>query len=549
MITSYYTLRALAREWNESLPGCIVGDVYSQTRDELTLAFASPGTTWMVRANVRKPFQYLFRSEGYNKARRNVATLFPEAFDKKIAGVRIADRDRMVYIDLDDGSYLQFMLFGPHANVYWVNELGVIVDAFQKREEVIGTPAPQPRPAPVIDTVSDLVAGWRTDRKTTIKAVSKAFPLFGADLAREAVFRAQLSAEKPDACTEEDFQHLFETSQALHTELTTPKPRVYWDENRVVAFSLVSLQAYAEYREEPFDTLDQAVSVYVRRRLGQTRFDAAYLPLEKALRTARDQDRRRLDAMLTSLSEESRADKYERWGHLLMAAQHDIPPGVDSIELDDLFQDNHRVTVPLDPTLTGIENAERYYEKARNTRLARTHAEERLEQIEQRAEVADQLLDELRQHRSSADVKKFAKAEARRLAPFLGQQNTSTAEQIPFRRFDLGSGYEVWVGKNAKQNDDLTFRHARKFDYWLHARGVPGSHTVLRRPGRTAQPQKTILERAASIAAFYSKARGSGLVPVIIVERKHVRKPRGAAPGSVLVDREEVLLVEPGLPG
>src|SRR5690606_19335956 len=99
-----------------------------------------------------------------------------------------------------------------------------------------------------------------------------------------------------------------------------------------------------------------------------------------------------------------------------------------------------------------------------------------------------------------------------------------------------------------RQNDDLTFHHAQKYDLWMHARGVPGSHAVLRLPNRDAQPQPLVLQRAAAIAAYHSKARGSSLVPVIVVPRKYVRKPRGAAPGAVAVEREEVLMVEPGLP-
>ena len=547
MVTNFYTLQALVQEWRESLRGCIVGDVYSQSKDELTMAFASPETTWMVRTRMRQPFQYVFRSEGYNKARRNVATLFPALFDRTVRDLRIADRDRVVFIDLDDGTYVQCMLFGSKANVLHVSAGGIVLDAFQRKESLTGQPATAPRPAPCIRSAANLKAAWRTDAKNSAKAVSRAYPLFNATLAGEVLHRAGIQAPTPDLCTDDDLSRIFEAAEEVHTALLAGRPRVYRDGARVTAYALIPIHAYRHFTEEVFDTTNAAVSLFVRRSLAQAHFDTAYKPLEKALRTARDQAQHRLDAMLTALSEESRADKYERWGHLLMAAQHDIPPQVDKVELDDLFEENHRITVPLDPALTGVENAQRYYEKARNTRLARTHAEERLDGMEARAETAGQLLDELQQFSTAADIRKFEKAEAKRLAPFLGQQHAAV-DQVPYRRYDLGSGYEVFVGKNAKQNDDLTFRYARKFDYWLHARGIPGSHTVLRRPGRTSEPQKHIVEQAASIAAYYSKARGSSLVPVIIVERKHVRKPKGAAPGAVLVDREDVVIVEPGLP-
>jgi predicted ribosome quality control (RQC) complex YloA/Tae2 family protein len=142
--------------------------------------------------------------------------------------------------------------------------------------------------------------------------------------------------------------------------------------------------------------------------------------------------------------------------------------------------------------------------------------------------------------------------EVRKTSRSLLERNASSTgaseRAIPYRRFDIGSGFDVWVGRNAKQNDELTTRAARKFDIWLHARGVGGSHVLLRPPNRTAGVPEGLVLRAAAIAAYYSKARGSSLVPVVVAERKYVRKPRRAPPGTVLVDRHRVVMVEPGLP-
>jgi len=121
--------------------------------------------------------------------------------------------------------------------------------------------------------------------------------------------------------------------------------------------------------------------------------------------------------------------------------------------------------------------------------------------------------------------------------------------EVPFRRYMLADGYEVWVGRNARQNDRLTLQYARKYDLWMHARGVGGSHTVLRLPGKSVHPPAAVVEQAAAIAAYFSKARTSSMVPVIVTERKYVRKPRKSRPGTVIVERERVLLVEPVLPG
>ncbi|PSQ70682.1 MAG: hypothetical protein BRD31_03495, partial [Bacteroidetes bacterium QH_2_64_26] len=132
-------------------------------------------------------------------------------------------------------------------------------------------------------------------------------------------------------------------------------------------------------------------------------------------------------------------------------------------------------------------------------------------------------------------------------APFVEREDADV-DQFPYRRFDLGGGFEVWVGKNARQNHELTFHASQTYDLWLHARGVPGAHTVLHLPNRDAEPGSHRIHTAAAIAAHYSKAKGSDVAPVMVTERKYVTSPTGADPGVVRVDREEVVMVEPGLP-
>src|SRR5690606_12420766 len=107
MLHTYYTLRALAEAWKPLLAGCIVGDAFSQVRDEVTLALAHPAGEHMLRIATQPPFLYVFRSEGFSKARRNVATVFEEAFRRRVTGVRCAHRDRVLFLDLEDGGCLQ----------------------------------------------------------------------------------------------------------------------------------------------------------------------------------------------------------------------------------------------------------------------------------------------------------------------------------------------------------------------------------------------------------------------------------------------------------
>lgn len=553
MVANYFTLKALVEAWRADLTGAIVGDAFSQVRDELTLALAKPGDEWMLRLSVQAPFHFIFRSEGYSKARRNVATLFEAAFDRTVTAVRIAEHDRMLYLDLDDGGCFQIMLFGPRANVFLVDAGDLVVEAFQADGEWSGRPAPEARPAPRVNTFDAFEARWRANRKTTEQAVASALPLFDRTLAAEVMHRAGVATEAPDACTPAERRALFEAAGRLRAELEAPEPRIYWRGRFADTCSLVALHHLEDHpeglQEERFASVDEAVRVFVRRSLAQRRFRELYEPLEKGLAGAAAHYRQSAERMLEELARESRAGRYERWAHLLMAAAADVPAGADEVTLPDLFAGapGPSVTIPLDPALSAVENAQRYYDRARRTRRAREEAEERLVDTEARAREAERLLAQLRAIETFSELEAFRKEEAAPLSRFTSDEEVAQ-DRIPFRRFVLANGYEVWVGRNARQNDLLTFRYAQKHDRWMHARGVPGSHAVLRLPHRQAEPGRPLLERAAAIAAYYSKAQGSSLVPVMVTERKYVRKPKGAPPGAVVVEREEVLLVEPRLP-
>jgi len=547
MVNNFYTLQALTREWSADLVGCVVVDAFSQARGELMLVLAGPAHEWTVQCSTQAPFYFMMRNAGSSKRRRNVATLFKGAFGRRVEAVYTAERDRIVGLDLDDGSRFQVLLFGSRANVFRVDAGGRIVEAFQGEAAWVGQPAPAPRPAPLVETYETFAVRWRADRKTTEQAVAAALPLFDRTLAAEVMHRAGVAEKAPGACTELERRALFDAGVGLRRALADPAPCLYWRGRFAEVFALTPLDHLAGLRAEAFDTVDEAVRVFVRRVLGQQRFRAAYDPLEKALVKAQADLHRRAERMLDELAHESRADRYERWGHLLMAAAGAVPPHADEVTLPDLFADQASVTIPLDPALKAVENAGRYYDKARRTRQARTHAETRLIDAEQEAEQVAAWLERLQAVDTYAVLEQFTKAEGAALARYL--PGTSDApERMPFRCFSLGHGYQVWVGRNAKQNEALTFRHARKYDLWMHARGVAGSHVVLRLPNRDARPGKPILEQAAAIAAYFSKAQGSSLVPVIVTPRKYVRKPKGAATGAVAVEREDVLLVEPRLP-
>ncbi len=552
MLSTFYVLRALADEWHALIPGSAVADVYSQHPGELSIEVTGT-TNATLRARLTGPLRFVIADPQSARARRNVATVLEPLRGQKVTGVRVADRDRILYLDFSDAR-LALTIFGGKANAVLLDQSGNVVDRFRSvGDDMAPRARSAPDPSVWMERARTLLHESAGVSQSAAKLARALNPLMNKLLSAECVFRFG----NEQVATDDELERLVGVVASVDAEsMAARHPAVYWDGDRPVALSLLTLQHLGErsphLNREVFDTVSEASRVFAKRALAWSRYDQQVGPIKTTATRDRDKQLARVEAISAELARPSRADEYERLGHILMAApMTQIPDGerrdLVSITLPDPFDENKPTTVAVAPGLSAVENAQRYYEKARSARLSREHAEERVLAMVRELDELQQTVDVL-EAVSGPDSLRALKKESPDLVSRVLSSRADAKPEIPYRRYDLGSGYEVWVGRNAKQNDELTTRAARKFDLWLHARGVPGSHVVLRRPNRSATIPDHYVERAAQIAAYHSKARGSGLVPVIVAEKKYVRKPRGAAPGTVLVDRQRVVIVEPGVP-
>ncbi|MEO0557622.1 MAG: NFACT RNA binding domain-containing protein [Bacteroidota bacterium] len=544
----WFTLRALAASWNDALAGGTLDDAWTQTANELSLGVTDRhGSPSVLRIVCDPALTVAFRSPGGGRQKRNTADVFAGAVGRQLEAVRVADRDRHLFLELADGSRLQMLLFGSRPTVLQVAD-GTVREAFVHASAWEGEPAPQPRAAPDPTTPEAVREGWPDSAKKLAVAVRRTAPLLPPPLVAAILRQLALdpSAPPPPECPLELANGLVDLRRQLEAERS---PVILWrNEMAEAVLPIPPVHLDDGWTAEPFNDIDKAVRVYARRALGQRQFQTLYRPVESALAAATDRRTRSAEAMLAELATPSRADRYEHWGHLLMAQATDKGPGHESLLLPNILSETGgTVEIPMDPALSAIENAQRFYDKARRTRRARETAEARWESVQAEADAMADLLDRLRQLETVPDLRAFLDAEADALARWTGGRSRETAE--PFRRIALVEGWEALVGRNARSNAHLTTRVARPHDLWLHARGVSGSHVLIRRATRATEVPRVAIELAARIAAHYSDARTQTLAPVIVTERKYVRPIKGGPPGLVRVDRETVLDVEPGLPG
>jgi predicted ribosome quality control (RQC) complex YloA/Tae2 family protein len=259
--------------------------------------------------------------------------------------------------------------------------------------------------------------------------------------------------------------------------------------------------------------------------------------LEKSLRTTRQQ-----------VDESRRAAEYTRNGNLLMANLHLMSKGPDAIEVEDILGDGGKVRIALSASLTPAENAERYFTRARKARGSGEEAATRVKEIERDLASLEAFIARFAGCVDDEERERFRKEHGDDLAAMNITEKPAVQERVPYRIFAVPGGYEVWVGKSSSDNDELTFHYAKQQDLWFHVRGASGSHAILRVPGKDQVVPKEAILAAARIAAYYSKMKNANTVPVAYCERKYVRKPKGAKPGTVTLEREKVVFVDPSLP-
>jgi len=264
--------------------------------------------------------------------------------------------------------------------------------------------------------------------------------------------------------------------------------------------------------------------------------DARAQHLKKTLK----KQRRRIDAWHADLAKADKYRNYARYGELLKANLGVIKKGQEAVTVVDYFDDAlPQITIPLDPTKSAQGNMDDYFRKQRKYDTAQRELGPRIAQGEQEFEALRRELTAIEQGTWQPPAASTP-APARQRQPAIGRK--TPAKSGPFRRFTSSDGLQIFVGRNARENDELTFGLAKSEDLWLHARGTPGSHVVVRLDKGAEAPLETLRD-AATLALLYSDLKKSGKGDVIYTKRKWVKKAKGQAAGAVTVTQDKSLFV------
>lgn len=406
---------------------------------------------------------------------------------------------------------------------------------------------------------------------------------FSQLLAREVVYRTTEDSETPlekvdDAVWEELAWNVRDLSAVFDTHRWQPQlaerfPAGGEEKGNTtpIAFAPYVLEQYAhvpDVRIRHSPSINVLLDDYYARTEWRDAMEGVRTPLRKILQTQRDRCKRKAELLQHEMAASEEAARYRLQGDLLLAHQHEIQQGLSNITLQNFFNgdENEMVTVPLDPRFDAIGNANRMFNKYHKLRRALELLPAQIEQNTVELATIEQLLADLALAETPAEVG-LVKAEVQSAGYIRGKAQDKKAlktakkgkggKQAKGKAVPPGGGvplhvqsddgFTILIGKNSRQNEDVTFHQASANDLWLHARGVPGAHVIIKAAGREV-PRRT-LEQAARLAAYYSQARESTSVPVDHTLQRYVRHMKGGGPGMVIYERERTIHAEPDRAG
>lgn len=359
-------------------------------------------------------------------------------------------------------------------------------------------------------------------------------------LAREIVFRAGGDIERP-ATDPGDLARLAEELTAFWSRPTTGDWEPSWalQDDRAVGCAPYHLTHGPTWQVHTLDSASQAVEAFFAAREPATGHQQLRRILLDAIRGQRERLEKRQAALRNEMNRADQAQELRQKGEWLLSYQHQIVPGQTVLHIEEL-------EIDLNPKRTPVENAQEYFAAYRKAIQANRLLPQRVEETEQEHDWLVELA-ALVHSAETYDELSILGTELQEAGILVPQRAARFRKaKLPPRTYRTAEGFTILVGRNARQNDEITFRRARPDDLWLHVRGQPGAHVVIVTEGRPL-PDET-LKMAAALAAYYSQARREKRVAVDYTERRNVRRLNVQHPGLVRYNRERTVMATPSLP-
>lgn len=507
MHNNYYFLRQLSRQLRKELTGFKIGEVFSQVKDELIIALYREKKELAIKAHLSPSFCCLSFPENFSRARRNSVDLFQQIIGSEILDIVQIDNDRSFYFQLRGDFQLLFKMHGNRSNVILIQEKS-IVEVFKKNLK-----------QDYLIITSLLSNSITTDKDSFEQAAGnykKLIPTFG-----KAFDQYFASKNYEELNLEEQYKCFI----AFLEYLNSPNFLIHVDEGGLPVLSLYEIDSNDLRFQNPVEVL----SAFYKKYISSYRLEKEKSILRQSLNTQIKKGESYIKKSSSKLDKLMSASNYKDIGDLIMANLHVIKPYATEVELID-FYSQKPVKIQLKSGLSPQLNAEKYYKKSKKQQIEFNTLSDN---------IANRRLQITEFEKQKIDLDQISKLKQ------LGKKIKSKTKQAepPYHLVNYKE-YDILIGKNAVKNEQLSFKVAKKEDLFLHAKDTPGSHVIIRKKSNQNFP-RSVIEKAASFAAYFSKNKSEALCRVLYTPKKYVRKAKGAPAGKVIVERENVILVKP----
>ncbi len=570
------SIRALVNELG-MLVGGRVDKIHQPERDEIIISVRTYDSMYklLISASPAHPRMHLTQ---HSKKNPKTAPLFCMLLRKHLASGRITGIsqvgfERIIKISVDSydelgdytTKYLYIEIMGRYSNIILVSADGRIIDSIKHIDESVSS-VREILPGGVYELPpmqnKTALVDWEKEEGLLLDTPQKA----------DKVIVSQIGGISPLLARELVYS-VFRTTDVLANSINTNrlamlkieiqklKERVNNNEfspcmiedtitGKLLEFSAVDIKQYETLaRIKKYDSMNELVDEFYFMRDMHERMRQKTSDLTKLLNNHRERIAKKISILDRTLADAEKMDTYREYADLITANIYRISEGQKTAELENYFDEKMTtVKITLDPSLSPSQNAQKYYKKYNKAKTALKEAKKQLESSETElsyinstlamVETADRIEDVNAIRRELAD-----EGYIKRSTNAVKKQKTETSKPMHFISSD---GFSIYVGRNNTQNDYLTLKFANSSDLWFHTKDIHGSHTVIKLGIDKDVPKSTILE-AASLAAYYSKARESSQVPVDYTIIKNVKKPNGAKPGMVIYEGYNTIYVTPGL--
>lgn len=562
------TVAALVQELKDNLTGGRIAKIAQPEPDELLLTIKTPmgQRKLYISASASLPLIYLTEE---NKPSPMTAPNFCMLLRKHIGNGRITNisqpkLERIITLHIEHLNELGDLcekkliieIMGKHSNIIFCDANNMILDSIKHvsaqmssvREVLPGReyfiPDTMAKSDPLTVNEKEFLDTLKEKPMPLAKAIYTSFtgisPVIAEDICYLSGMDSQITAKE---LGEDLLLHLYKQFHYYMEDVTSASfhPAIYYAGNTPKEFSALRLSHFANYTKEDFTSISEVLSTYYATKNTLTRIRQKSADLRHVVQTALERNRKKYDLQKKQLKDTENREKYKVYGELIHTYGYNLAP--NSKELTALnYYTNEEITIPLDPTLTPAENAQKYFNKYNKQKRT----------FEALTELIQETADDIHYLESISNALDIALTEADLIqikeelmqTGYVRRKYTKKKEKITSRpmHYISSDGYHMYVGKNNLQNEELTFSFANGNDWWFHAKGAPGSHVIVKTSGDEL-PDRTF-EEAGRLAAYYSKNRGNDKVEIDYVEKKHVKKPNGSKPGFVVYYTNYSLVID-----